>query len=87
MQPPAVPALPALPRDAGGPAFAEPWQAHAFALAVRLAEAGGFSRAEWAAALAEEIRAAQRRGDPIWGRPTTSTGSTPWSASVSRRGW
>ena len=65
--PPAVPDLPALPRDAGGPAFAEPWQAHAFALAVRLAEAGRFSRAEWAAALAEEIRAAQQRGDPDLG--------------------
>ena len=67
MQPPAVPDLPALPRDAGGPVFAEPWQAHAFALAVRLAEAGSFSSAEWAAALAEEIRAAQQRGDPDLG--------------------
>ena len=67
MQPPAVPDLPALPRDAGGPVFAEPWQAHAFALALRLAEAGGFSSTEWAAALAEEIRAAQQCGDPDLG--------------------
>jgi hypothetical protein len=27
--------LPLLPRDNGGPVFAEPWQAQAFALAVR----------------------------------------------------
>ena len=60
--------LPALPRDAGGPVFAEPWQAHAFALAVRLSEAGCFSWAEWATVLAEEIRAAQARGDPDLGQ-------------------
>src|SRR5215472_9049581 len=29
-------ALPRLPRDEGGPVFAEPWQAQAFALAVKL---------------------------------------------------
>ena len=28
--------LPALPRDHEGPVFAEPWQAQAFAMAVRL---------------------------------------------------
>src|SRR5258708_1891156 len=28
--------LPRLPRDDGGPVFAEPWQAQAFALAVKL---------------------------------------------------
>ena len=32
-------ALPRLPRDPGGPVFAEPWEAQAFALAVRLSEA------------------------------------------------
>src|SRR5215471_8622026 len=31
-------ALPRLPRDEGGPVFAEPWQAQAFALAVKLSE-------------------------------------------------
>src|SRR5690349_150144 len=30
--------LPGLPRDEGGPVFAEPWQAQAFALAIRLSE-------------------------------------------------
>ena len=38
--------------------FAEPWQAQAFALAVKLSEAGWFTWAEWAAALAAEIKAA-----------------------------
>jgi nitrile hydratase accessory protein len=43
--------------------FAEPWQAHAFALAVRLSEAGCFTWPEWAGVLSEEIQAAQQRGD------------------------
>jgi hypothetical protein len=38
-----VGALPRLPRDAGGPVFAEPWQAQAFALAVKLSEHGHFA--------------------------------------------
>ncbi len=49
--------LPRLPRDAGGPVFAEPWQAHAFALAVQLSAQGHFTWKEWAAALAEELHA------------------------------
>jgi nitrile hydratase accessory protein len=59
--------LPALPRDEGGPVFNEPWEAHAFALAVRLSESGCFTWSEWAAALSHEIRAAQERGDPDLG--------------------
>ena len=47
-----------------GPAFREPWQAHAFALAVKLHERGLFSWREWADALAEQIAAAQARGEP-----------------------
>jgi nitrile hydratase accessory protein len=57
-------ALPALPRDAEGPVFAEPWQAQAFALAVKLSEAGHFAWAEWAAALGAELAAAAARGEP-----------------------
>ena len=57
----------ALPRNAGGPVFSEPWQAQAFALAVHLVESGYFDRTEWAAALGEEIKAAQARGDPDLG--------------------
>jgi nitrile hydratase accessory protein len=53
-----------LPRDDGGPVFAEPWQAQAFALAVNLSEQGHFTWKEWAAALASELQAAARRGEP-----------------------
>src|SRR6516164_6851919 len=52
--------LPSLPSDEEGPVFAEPWQAHAFALAVKLSESGLFTWSEWSAALAE----ASRRGEP-----------------------
>lgn len=55
--------LPQLPRDEGGPVFAEPWQAQAFALAVRLSEQGHFTWKEWAAALAEELQTAANRGE------------------------
>src|SRR5262245_325732 len=55
--------LPNLPRDEGGPVFAEPWQAQAFALAVKLSEAGYFSWKEWAATLADQLKAAADRGD------------------------
>ena len=56
--------LPSLPRDTGGPAFAEPWQAQAFALAVRLSAQGYFTWKEWAASLADELKAAADRGEP-----------------------
>jgi nitrile hydratase accessory protein len=56
--------LPRLPRDEGGPVFAEPWQAQAFAMAVRLSEQGYFTWKEWASALAEELKAAADRGEP-----------------------
>jgi len=52
-----------LPRDEDGPVFAEPWQAQAFALAVRLSEQGHFTWKEWADALAAEIKAAADRGE------------------------
>jgi nitrile hydratase accessory protein len=60
-------ALPRLPREdvhGGGPVFAEPWQAQAFALAVKLSEQGHFTWKEWAAALADELTAAADRGEP-----------------------
>src|SRR4029077_19450627 len=60
--PESLAALPRLPRDEGGPVFAEPWQAQAFALAVKLSEQGHFTWKEWAAALADEINAAATRG-------------------------
>jgi nitrile hydratase accessory protein len=57
-------ALPRLPREQDGPVFAEPWQAQAFALAVKLSEAGHFTWTEWAQALGAELRAAEARGEP-----------------------
>jgi nitrile hydratase accessory protein len=48
---------PDLPRDSDGPVFAEPWQAQAFALAVKLSELGYFTWKEWSAALADELKA------------------------------
>jgi nitrile hydratase accessory protein len=55
--------LPALPRDESGPVFAEPWQAQAFALAVRLSEQGYFTWKEWTTALAEELKSASECGE------------------------
>lgn len=56
--------LPRLPKEKGEPAFAEPWEAQAFAMAVKLSERGYFTWKEWAAALAAELRAAAERGEP-----------------------
>jgi nitrile hydratase accessory protein len=56
--------LPALPRDSGGPVFAEPWQAQAFALAVKLSEEGHFTWSEWAGTLGRELKEAADRGEP-----------------------
>jgi len=57
-------ALPRLPREKEGPVFAEPWEAHAFALAVKLSEQGHFTWSEWARALGDELKAAADRGEP-----------------------
>src|ERR1700751_4854296 len=62
-QPENLAALPHLPRDEGGPVFAEPWQAQAFALAVRLSAQGHFTWKEWADVLAAELKAAAERGE------------------------
>jgi len=56
--------LPRLLRDEGAPVFAEPWEATAFALTVRLSAGGHFTWQEWAAALAHELRVAAERGEP-----------------------
>jgi nitrile hydratase accessory protein len=42
--------------------FAEPWEAQAFALAVKLSEQGHFTWKEWTSALAEELKNAAARG-------------------------
>ncbi len=55
---------PLLPRDEDGPVFAEPWQAQAFALAVRLSAEGRFTWTEWTSALGDQLQAAADRGEP-----------------------
>lgn len=52
-------ALGPLPRDDDGPVFAEPWQAGAFAMTVKLAEAGEFTWAEWAEVFGTELETAR----------------------------
>jgi nitrile hydratase accessory protein len=57
-------AVPDIPRDADGPEFRAPWEAHAVAMALALHDRGLFTWSEWAAALASEIKRAQDAGDP-----------------------
>lgn len=73
-------ALPPLPRDDDGPVFDEPWEAHAFAVAVELHEWGLFTWQEWADALAAEIRRARHAGDPDQG----TTYYTHWLRALER---
>jgi nitrile hydratase accessory protein len=60
-------AVPGIPRDREGPVFRQPWEAHAFAMALALHERGLFTWTEWTATLAGEIKQAQARGDPDTG--------------------
>jgi nitrile hydratase accessory protein len=76
----AVRALPGIPVDADGPVFREPWEAHAFALALTLHARGLFSWTEWAATLADEIRRAQANGDA----DTGETYYMHWLATLER---
>ena len=63
----ATDAVPDIPRDEDGPVFREPWEAHAFAMALTLHDRGVFTWTEWASALAAEIKRAQANGDPDTG--------------------
>lgn len=73
--------LPSVPRDGdGSPVFREPWEAQAFAMAVRLHQAGHFTWTEWATALAAQIQAAQAAGDPDLG----DTYYRHWLAALER---
>ena len=64
-------AFPSLLHDSGKdeqqPVFAEPWEAHAFAIAVKLSEKGLLKWSEWTNALAEEIKEAKEQGNPDFG--------------------
>jgi len=73
-------AVPQLPRDAEGFVVAEPWQAQAFALAVKLSEQGHFTWKEWATTLPEELKSAADPGEPHDG----SHHCEHWLASLER---
>lgn len=64
---PDVGTLPRIPVDRDGPVFREPWEAQAFAMAIKLHESGLFTWTEWAAGLSARIEAAQAEGDPDLG--------------------
>jgi nitrile hydratase accessory protein len=72
--------LPGFPHDKGAPVFREPWEAQAFAMALALHERGLFGWDEWATVLGEEIKAAQRAGDP----DTGATYYRHWLAALER---
>jgi nitrile hydratase accessory protein len=57
-------AMLAVPKNAEGPLFREPWEALAFGLALALAERGAFTWAEWAETFGEEILRAGGEDDP-----------------------
>jgi nitrile hydratase accessory protein len=69
-----------IPRDEAGPVFREPWEAHAFAMALTLHARGIFTWPEWAATLADEIKRAQAAGDP----DTGETYYRHWLATLER---
>src|SRR3546814_19319095 len=75
--------LPGLPHTGNGPVFREPWEAQAFAMAVKLHETGAFTWPEWAAALARAIedapagRSEVRRVGKEGGRTWRARGSPP----------
>jgi nitrile hydratase accessory protein len=65
------PVSPDWPGSVDEPVFSAPWQAHAFAMVLRLHEHGLFSWSEWASALAAQIGAARAcdkadLGDPYY---------------------
>jgi nitrile hydratase accessory protein len=76
----ATEAVPGIPHDDQGPVFREPWEAHAFAIALALHQRGLFTWTEWAATLAKEIKRAQAAGDP----DTGETYYRHWLATLER---
>jgi len=76
----AAEAIPSIPREANGPVFRKPWEAHAFAMALALHDKGLFAWTEWATKLGEEIKKAQIAGDP----DTGETYYRHWLATLER---
>ena len=60
---PSLSSLRGLPLDGEQPVFGAPWQAQAFGMTLALHQKGLFTWTEWAQALADQIKAAQRAGD------------------------
>ena len=74
--------LPLTELGADEPRFAEPWQAHAFALGVALGEAGVFTPAEWSESLGAELRAGEVEGEA--GGEAGGDYYAAWLAAVER---
>jgi nitrile hydratase accessory protein len=72
--------VPSIPHDDDGPVFREPWEAHAFGMALSLHARGVFTWKEWATTLADEIKRAQAAGDP----DTGETYYRHWLATLER---
>ncbi|MCB8877027.1 nitrile hydratase accessory protein [Acidisoma silvae] len=53
-----------LPQDQEGPIFAAPWEAAAFAMAVKLCEDGHFTWPEWVSCYSAEIREHEAEAHP-----------------------
>jgi len=82
----AVSAVDVAPAAHEAPHFAEPWQAHAFAIVVQLHEQGLFTWREWADTLAQQIAAAQAAGDPDRGDTYYSHWLAALETIVARKG-
>jgi nitrile hydratase accessory protein len=74
------------PGEDAGPVFAEPWQAHAFAMVLQLHQRGLFTWPEWAAALSAQIAAAQAAGDADSGHTYYHHWLAALEALVARKG-
>ena len=59
----ALTSIASIPRNDEGPVFREPWEAQAFAMAVRLNEQGVFTWTEWAETLGREFKNAGQDDD------------------------
>lgn len=75
-----------MPQDGGEPVFREPWEAHAFAMAVSLHAKGLFTWPEWAKTLADQITKAQAEGDADLGDTYYHHWLTTLETLVSRKG-
>ena len=77
----------ALPRDAGEPVFAEPWQAHTFSVIMSLYEDGHYSWAEWDDYLGYRIQAPGHFGGAAAEEaPPPGTNRSPFLAACEEDG-